>query len=73
MSILIDDVESDMQSRRTWLTGEPSLLEMMSDELVQALMRRDGVRREELLALLRRTQRILHRGQEPAEAERESA
>ena len=48
-----------MRSRRVWLSGEPSLQEMLSDEVVQAVMRRDGVRRDDLLALIRRVQRAL--------------
>jgi hypothetical protein len=48
-----------MRSRRVWLNGEPSLQEMLSDEVVQAVMRRDGVRRDDLLALIRRIQRVL--------------
>ena len=43
-----------MRSRRVWLNGEPSLQEMLSDEVVQAVMRRD-----DLLALIRRVQRVL--------------
>jgi len=48
-----------MRSRRVWMSGEPSLQEMLSDEVVQAVMRRDGVRRDDLLALIRRVQRAL--------------
>ncbi len=51
-----------MRSRRVWLSGEPSLQEMLSDEVVQAVMRRDGVRREDLLSLIRRVQQSLQRG-----------
>ena len=35
--------------------AEPSLLEMIADPIVHAVMRRDGVTRDDLIALLRRT------------------
>ena len=48
-----------MRSSRVWLSGEPSLLDMLSDDVVQAVMWRDGVEREDIIALLQRTRRIL--------------
>ena len=35
--------------------AEPSLLEVMADPIVHAVMRRDGITRDELIALLRHT------------------
>lgn len=50
-----------MRSSRVWLSGEPSLPDVLSDDVVQAVMRRDGVQREDIFALLQRTRRMLRR------------
>ena len=38
---------------RRWLTGEPTLREMLADPVIQTLMRRDRVDPDNLQALLR--------------------
>jgi hypothetical protein len=56
------DEEWSMRSSRVWLSGEPSLLDVLSDDVVQAVMMRcDGVQREDIDALLQRARRMLRR------------
>lgn len=43
--------------------AEPSLPEMMADPIVHAVMRRDGVTREDLIALLRRAATTVNDGE----------
>jgi len=62
-----------MRSRRTWLSGEPSLQEMLSDEVMQAMMRRDGVRRDDLLTLIRRLQQAWQHDDRRLEIVRQTA
>ena len=38
---------------RRWLTGEPTLREMLADPVIQSVMRRDRVDPDDLQALLR--------------------
>jgi len=73
MSFLIEDAERGMRSRRTWLSGEPSLQEMLSDEVMQAMMRRDGVRRDDLLTLIRRLQQAWQHDDRRLEIVRQTA
>jgi methyl coenzyme M reductase subunit C len=49
-----------MTLRYRWTTGEPDLREVLHDDVVLAVMRRDGVSRQELNELIRRVQRQLH-------------
>lgn len=42
-----------------WTNGEPDLREMLDDDVVLAVMDRDGVSREELHDLIRNVQRQL--------------
>lgn len=42
-----------------WTRGEPDLREVLDDDVVLAVMDRDGVSREELHALIRNVQRQL--------------
>ena len=49
-----------MTLRYRWTTGEPDLTEVLHDDVVLAVMRRDGVSRRELNELIRRVQRQLH-------------
>ena len=39
---------------KTWILDEPSIEEVLADPIIQLLMRRDGVDRQELRARLRR-------------------
>ncbi len=41
-----------MHLKYRWIAGEPDLHEMLHDEVVVAVMRRDGVSREELHHLI---------------------
>jgi methyl coenzyme M reductase subunit C len=49
-----------MTLRYRWTTGEPDLTEVLHDDVVLAVMRRDGVSRQDLNELIRRVQRRLH-------------
>lgn len=49
-----------------WTRGEPNLDEMLGDDVILAVMRRDGVSAEELDGLIRRVQHRLQRPSSPA-------
>jgi hypothetical protein len=52
-----------MSSRRYASAGpEPSLREMLADPIVHAVMRRDGITREELVAVVERAARAIRAG-----------
>lgn len=49
-----------MTLRYRWTTGEPDLTEVLRDDVVLAVMRRDGVSRQELNELILRVQQQMH-------------
>jgi len=49
-----------MTLRYRWTTGEPDLREVLRDDVVLAVMRRDGVSRQELNELILRVQQRMH-------------
>jgi hypothetical protein len=53
-------VEATMTLGYRWTRGEPDLSEVLHDDVVQVMMRRDGVSTQELGALIQRVQRRLH-------------
>ena len=59
-----------MTTRYRWTRGEPALSEVLDDEVILAVMDRDGVSHQELDALIRRIQHRLQpaRGALPAPA-----
>lgn len=50
-----------MTPRYQWTTGEPELHDILHDDVLQAVMRRDGVSRQDLDALIDVVQRRLQR------------
>jgi hypothetical protein len=51
-----------MTTRYRWTRGEPSLSEVLDDEVILAVMDCDGVSHQELDALIRRVQHRLQPG-----------
>lgn len=54
-----------MTPRCRWTRGEPNLEEMLGDDVILAVMRRDGVSAEDLDGLIRRVQHRLQRPPSP--------
>ena len=54
-----------MNVKYLWIAGEPDLHEMLHDDVVRALMDRDGVSHEDLGELISRVQRRLSRQHAP--------
>lgn len=50
-----------MTPRYRWTTGEPELHEILHDDVLQAVMQRDGVSRQDLDELIHVVQRRLQR------------
>jgi hypothetical protein len=51
-----------MNLKYSWITGEPDLHDMLHDDVVMAVMRRDGVSRQDLHDLLGRVRSRLNHG-----------
>ena len=52
---------------KTWTLDEPTIEEILSDPIVQLLMRRDGVDRQDLRARLRAIGAAAARGEETSD------
>lgn len=54
-----------MNAKYLWITGEPDLNDLLHDDVLRAVMERDGVTHQDLDALIARVQRRLNRKHEP--------
>jgi hypothetical protein len=52
--------EGMMKLKCNWIAGEPDLHDMLDDDVVLAVMDRDGVSRRDLVELISRVQRRLN-------------
>ena len=57
-----------VHQRQTWVEGEPSLAELLSDPMIDHLLRRDGVTRQDMWRAVEAAQRgLIGRARVPAE------